>query len=145
MKTAYEKLLEMKNNERNDYFVMILSYFFDIGYDQASKITDKDIENAESNGLMAKEFAQKLMTSARQIANITESAIDVVQFCMVEDIFDTESYANKLPRYKLEDMLKYRISCESKNPSDTNAADYFEDKYGCDINDFEMLGYAIEE
>ncbi len=149
MHETYEKLLQIKRNSRYDYFAMAVAYFFDIGYAQAKKISDEDIKNVKGNSFMTKEFNEWLMTTARQIADATESAIELVQFCMAEDMFELRYFAGKLGRGELEDMIKTRITYEdryptgNKYPTNPAAADYFEGHYGCDIEDFRYLGYDI--
>lgn len=145
MNDTYKKLLELKNSTRTDYFVMAIAYFFDIGYTRAKNITDDDILKVEGNGIMTKDCCEWLMKMTRQIADMTENAIDVVQFCMAEDIFDVRTFADKLSRSDMEEMLETRISNETMYPTDTNAADYYEFRYGCPIEDFALLGYAIPE
>ncbi len=144
MYETYNKLLEIKKSCRFDHFVMALSYFFDIGYAQAKGITDKDIKNVEGNGILSKSFNEWLMTTARQIAEATDSAVAVVQFCMAEDVFDTKMFAGKLGRDDMEQMLDSRISYEKKSPEE-DATEFFETYYGCDMENFRMLGYKILE
>ncbi len=142
---TYEKLLKIKQKCRVDFFAMALAYFFDIGYSQAKALTNEEISNTQGNGFMTKDFCENLMRTAREIAETAENAIDVVMFCMAEDIFDIEMFADKAPRYKMEEMIKNRISCEKSSPSDPDAVEYFEEKYGCDIEQFSLLGYEIPE
>ncbi len=142
MSKAYEELQKIRKECRLDYFVMVISYLFDIGYAKASGITDEQIKDAEPNGLMTKDFVEWLMKTARRITEVTESAVDVIQFCIAEDIFDTKYYAGKLGRSSLEEMLNNRIAYEDKTPFQD--AEYFEEKYGCDIEDFELLGYKVK-
>ncbi len=144
MSKAYEELLKISNECRLDYFVMAISYLFDIGYIQASGITDKQIEDAEPNGLMKKDFVEWLMKTARRITEVTECSADVIQFCMAEDVFDTKYFAGKPGRGDLEEMIRNRIEYEPKNISDEEDAEYFEERYGCDIEDFELLGYKVK-
>lgn len=140
---AYDELNKIAKGCNTGHLVLALSYFFDIGYDNASKITDDDIANAKGNGIMTQEFVRWLMKTARQVAAVTESAIDVVMFCMAEDIFDIRGFAGKLGRSALEDMINTRIEQERSYPSEDT--EYFEEKYGCDIEDFAMLGYDIPD
>ena len=88
MNSTYEKLKKIKNTTRLDFFVMACTYFFNIGYEQAKKITDEDINAAQSNGLMTKEYVQDLMRCTKEIANTVDNAVELVQFCQAEDIYD---------------------------------------------------------
>lgn len=145
--TTYEKLLELKKSTRYDYFALACGYFFDIGYNAAKEITDEEIKNVEGNGIMTKDFCEWMMETARTIANTIDSAVELVQFCMAEDIYDIRNYANKLPRYKLEEMIKYRLNSE-EIPIDVSPIKKIEflcNVYDCDEEDLELLGIDIPD
>ena len=89
-KETYNELKALAN-DRYYCFVMAVAHLFDIGYRQAVKITDKDIEAQEGNGLMTKEFVQDLVRTTRDIALIAQP-IEVCQFCAIEEVFDTQLY-----------------------------------------------------
>ena len=143
--SSYEKLKEIKNQYRLDHFVMACAHFFDIGYRNALEITDEEIENAQENGLMTKEFVQFLMRTARELAQVSESAIDVVQFCAAEDIFDTRYYVNKLSRNTLEEMIEASLCHDEYDFSKVKDIEEACEKYNCDAEDFETLGYELTE
>lgn len=143
--SSYEQLLRIKNESRVDHFALALGYFFDIGYQAASEITDEDIANAEGNGIMKKDFVQWMMKTVRLFTEVTDSAIEVIQFCMVEDIFEIRWYANKLPRYQLEDMLQTRIAREKYSTNKEDDLEELCDLYDCDSENFELLGFNIPE
>ena len=145
---SYEKILEIKRKTREDYFVMACSYFFDIGYQAAKKITDEEIINVKGNGIMTKDFCEWLMKTAREIANVCESGIDLVQFCMAEDIYDIASYANKVPRYKLENMVTTLIDedvYDSERKMSVDEVKSFCSTLDCEAEELEMLGYGIPD
>ena len=145
MSKTYTELKKIKDSTRLDYFVMAISYILDIGYDRASKITENDIANAEGNGLMPKEFVQWIMQTARQITEAVESGVEIVQFCMAEDIFEIGYFADKLSRQAMEHMLRSRIDNEKRSVEDSADTEYFEGVYDCDIYNFSLLGYSIPE
>lgn len=143
---TYNNLLKIKSSCRIDYFCMVCSYFFDIGYQGAKSISDKDIENVQANGMFSKDFNEWLMKTAKEIADTISSAIELVQFCMAEDIFDIRLFANKLPRNSLEDMVKTRISWEDQIRTDN--ADYIRylvSRYDCDAEDLELLNITVPD
>ena len=71
-------------------FSMAVAYLIDKGSRFTSQITDDDIESLEGNGLMTKEFEQDLVRTARRIAQTVEhNPIALIQFCDVEEVFDT--------------------------------------------------------
>ena len=75
----------------------------------------------------------------------SESPIDLVQFCMAEDIYDTRYYANKISRFRLEEMIEQRLSYDGYDFSKVNDVEEACEKYDCDAEDFEFLGYEITE
>ncbi len=88
----YKNLKKIYDNNRLDVFIMATAHLLDIGYRQAVSITDKDIDELEENELMTKEFIQDLVRLTREIAKNVDSSIEIIQFCMVEKIFDTKYY-----------------------------------------------------
>ena len=143
--SSYEKIKKIKNRYRYDYFAMACSHFFDIGYRNALAITEEEIENAEGNDLMTKEFVQWLMKTAKEIAEASETAVDLVQFCIAEDIYDIQYYANKIPRWKLKEMIQQRIMYDEYDFSKKEDVEEACEKYDCDAEDFESLGYTVTE
>jgi hypothetical protein len=123
--------------------IFACTYFFDIGYAQAKELTVDDVQAAKGNGLMTKEFEQELIQTTREISAVVESGIDLVQFCAIDDTYDTRTFANKLPRYRLEEMLENQISI-SKFSSQAECEAQCE-KFGCEMEELEMLGYELPE
>ena len=91
----YKDLKKIYDNNRLDVFVMATAHLLDIGYRNAVSITDEDINELKENGLMTKEFVQDLVRLTREIAKNVDSCTEIVQFCMVEKIFDTKYYKKK--------------------------------------------------
>ena len=143
--SSYTKILEIKNSCRLDYFVMACSYYFDIGYSGAKEITERAIQKAEGNGLMTKECVQWIMKTAKRIAEISEGPIDLVQFCMAEDIFETQYYAGKLSRGRLEEIIQARMSQENSCITEPDGCQNLCDLYECDEGDWELLGYTLPD
>lgn len=137
---SYKKLTEIKNSCRFDYFVMAVSHYFDIGHRNAQRITEAEIKAAEGNAMMSKEFVEWLMETAKKIADSVDSAVEVVQFCMIEDIFDTRFYAGKLSRGDLEEMVRERLA----NEDDYNVATLC-DLYNCDEEQLELVGITVND
>lgn len=147
---SYEKLKNIKNNTNNAILVTALTYLLDIGCREAKEITDDVIEKAEGNGLMTKEFVQELMKTAREIAQAIENPSDVYVFCQAEEIFDVLYTTNKLPRYRLEEMIKASLSPISimdveYNLDTVGGIKRVCEKYDCDAEDLELLGYTIPD
>ena len=89
--TPYEKIKEIYDRTRLDIFIMAATHLMHIGWDVAGKITDKQIDKVEGNGLMTKEFCQELVRIARDIAKAC-NAVEFIQFCQVEKLFDTKGF-----------------------------------------------------
>lgn len=142
MSNSYKKLMEIKDSCRFDYFAMAVGHYLDIGQRNALRITEAEIKAAEGNAIMSKEFVEWLMETAKKIADSVDTAVEVVQFCMAEDVFDIRYYANKMPRENLERMVKYQLDFEFNGcPSMESVAA----RWDCDVEDFELLGYEIPE
>lgn len=136
----YKDLKVIYNETRLDVFCMAVCYLLDIGYSNAREITDEDIEAMEGNGLMTKGFCQMLAQIARDIAKQTEIP-EIIQFCSAEDVFDTQFYANKLSRDRLETLLHNAIAgLRYGDYEGESLADYL----GADEEEMEMLGYEEE-
>lgn len=72
-------------------FIMAVSNLLDIGFRNAREITDDDITEAKGNAMMTDDFVRDLLRVTREIARICGNDVcAVIQFCMVEKIFDTK-------------------------------------------------------
>jgi len=101
----YNKLKAIYDKTRLDVFSMAVAHLLDIGFRQAEKITDDDIAKMEGNGLMTQSFVQTLVKLSREIAQSCDNnPVELIQFCMTEEVFDIRWYANK-PTYK--DLVSY--------------------------------------
>ena len=92
---SYNKMYEVyRKNPRT--FPIAVAYFADKGYSFTKQITDEDIAELEGNGLMTKEFVQELVRTAREITEATDdNAVEIIQFCAAEEIFDTQWYTGR--------------------------------------------------
>lgn len=90
----YKKLKDLYlNNQYNGLFAMAVGHLLTIGFIDAQEITDEQIETVKGNGLMTAAFCQDLIRLTREIALTCENnPVELIQFCMVEDIFDTHWY-----------------------------------------------------
>ena len=90
----HKKLYDLYlKNQYNGLFAMAVSHLLCIGFNDAQEITDEQIETINGNGLMTKEFCQDLVKLTRDIALVCENnPVSLIQFCMVEEIFDTQFY-----------------------------------------------------
>jgi glutamate racemase len=144
MNSTYEKLRKIKNTTRLDFFVMACTHFFNIGYEQAKEITDKDINAAQSNGLMTKEYVQELMRCTKTIANTIDNAVELVQFCQAEDIYDIQFFANKISHDRLEELICSYINNNFILDEEETWKNVCE-KFDIEMEELEMLGYELPE
>lgn len=89
----YKDLKAIANKTNTTMFVMAMAHLLDIGIREAVEITDEQIEQLEGNGMMTQDFVQGLVRTTRDIAKVCEhNTTEIIQFCMVEKIFDTKWY-----------------------------------------------------
>lgn len=138
---GYAEVKKIYDANRLGVFVMAISYLMDIGFRNATEITDKDIDECEGNGLMTKSFCQELMKMAREIANACEPS-ELVQLCQAEDVFDVKFSAGKIGRSRLETLLWNALTHMTDQGMDSEEiAEYI----GADDYEMEMLGFEEEE
>lgn len=114
---------------------MAISYLMDIGFRNAKEITDKDIEEAEGNGLMTKEFVETLMKLARDIANTCEPS-ELIQLCQV---FEPFAVPEKLTKERMESVISDFMDCDPRSLELMVADGMFEPE------DLQALGYWTEK
>lgn len=90
----YKDIKAIYDRERLDVFSMAVAHLMDIGWREAEEMTDEDISAVEGNGLMTQGFCQHLCKLAREIAT-TVSAVEFIQFCQVEKLYDTKGYKTR--------------------------------------------------
>lgn len=85
--TSYEKLNEMY--KKNDMaFKIAIKQVISWGTENASKIKEKEIENAHIN-----KITKKIYKYAREMAKIeNEDCGALIKFCIVEKLYDTKGF-----------------------------------------------------
>lgn len=132
---GYAEVKKIYEANRLDYFIMGISYLMDIGFRNAQEITDKDIEEAEGNGLMTKGFVKELMKMARDIANACEPS-ELVQLCQVVEPFGVPE---DLTKERMRRIISNYIEADVRSLKLMVADGTFEPE------DLEALGYWTEE
>ena len=94
---AYAQMKKIYDNTRLDVFAMAIAHLLDIGFKNATKITDEDISQIPDQGWATASFLQELVKKSREIANACDTTTELIQFCTVHDVFDTQYYSNKRP------------------------------------------------
>lgn len=85
----YKQLTELLFKTGRPMFSMAIGHLMYLGYQTVLEITDKDIEEVEGNAMMTKEFSQEIVSTARQIAKITEEdPMLLFTFCQNINLFD---------------------------------------------------------
>lgn len=106
----YKNLKELYKRERLDVFSMAVSHLIDCGFRNIENLSDSEIEKMEGNGLMTADFVQHLVKLSREIAQNCDSPVELIQFCMAEEIFDIRFYADK-PKYSdLTECIEHAIN-----------------------------------
>lgn len=104
----YKNLKAIYSKTRLDMFSMAVAHLLDIGFRSAEKITDNEIAQMEGNGLMTQGFVQDLVRLSREIARACDgNPVELIQFCMAEEVFEIKWYANK-PTYS--DLVSYILN-----------------------------------
>ena len=82
---------------------MAMTHLMDIGYREATQITDEDIAQIEGNAMMTQDFVQGIVRTARDIAR-NSTPLQLIQFNMVEKCVSTQGY--KPRTYKSKAQIK---------------------------------------
>ena len=130
MNENIKKLEEIYSNTRLDYFVMAISHLMDIGWSKAELITDEQLEQAEGNGFMTKEFVVWINKTAREIAKACEPS-ELICFCQYHDLFDTNCYEDA--RQKKIELAKEAIDDLSDEYEIDTDLGYDLDNFLCDV------------
>ena len=104
----YKDLKTIYDRNRLDFFAMAVSHLLDIGFNNAKDITDDQIATIKDQGWATAGFLQELVTTSREIANACNSPVELIQFCMAEEVFDVEFYAPK--KRKISDIRMREIA-----------------------------------
>lgn len=139
---SYSELKKFYDKTRLDYFVMAITHLMDIGWRNAEKITDEEIEKCEGNGLMTKDFVQWIQRTAREITRIADGSVELIQFCEAQDVFDIQNYSDMTPRNRLEEMLLNAISYLGNRG---NGVEDIMEILEANEEEMERWGYELEE
>ena len=104
----YKDLKTIYDRNKLDFFAMAVSHLLDIGFNNAKDITDDQIATIKDQGWATAGFLQELVTTSREIANACNSPVELIQFCMAEEVFDVEFYAPK--KRKISDIRMREIA-----------------------------------
>jgi len=74
-------------------FPLAAAYLADKGFSLVKSLTDDDVASLKGNGMMTQEFIQDMVQTARDIVVASgNNAVEIIQFCAAEEIFDTRYY-----------------------------------------------------
>ena len=110
----YKDLKTIYDRNRLDFFVMAVSHLLDIGFNNAKDITDDQIATIKDQGWATAGFLQELVTTSREIANACNSPVELIQFCMAEEVFDVEFYApkkRKITDIRMREIAERAVMC----------------------------------
>lgn len=110
----YKDLKTIYDRNRLDFFVMAVSHLLDIGFNNAKDITDDQIATIKDQEWATAGFLQELVTTSREIANACNSPVELIQFCMAEEVFDVEFYApkkRKITDIRMREIAERAVMC----------------------------------
>ena len=110
----YKDLKTIYDRNRLDFFAMAVSHLLDIGFNNAKDITDDQIATIKDQGWATAGFLQELVTTSREIANACNSPVELIQFCMAEEVFDVEFYApkkRKITDIRMREIAERAVMC----------------------------------
>lgn len=110
----YKDLKTIYDRNRLDFFAMAVSHLLDIGFNNAKDITDDQIATIKDQGWATAGFLQELVTTSREIANACKSPVELIQFCMTEEVFDVEFYApkkRKITDIRMREIAERAVMC----------------------------------
>ena len=100
--TKIGKIIEANFNARMTNAV--IAYIVDKGWDNVKDITDEDILNLESQGLMTKEFVQALVKTAREICQTCSMWEDLMPYIRCH--IGINGYQTQEVRFEREDFFE---------------------------------------
>ena len=134
----YNTLKKIYDKTDKAMFSCAISYLLDKGIETGMIITDDDIKSIQGNNIMTQDYCQVLLKVAREIAQNTESPVELIQFCDAISLFDVGFYTNgkHLSRSTLEKAMTKALDM-------INHSDLYEWEDKEDVA--EQLGLEIEE
>lgn len=122
-----EELKKYVESINSIVFRMALSQLMVMGVENASKISDEDIENCKENDMMTKEFVQDLFKVTRELAKyeIWDILAYIKEYVGIDGCTDWKGKANRYitiaynaiclgqldERYDKEDLI-YELGCD---------------------------------
>ena len=108
----YNDLLTIYRKTNITIFTCAVTYLADKGRENVKQLTDKDISEVKGNTLMTADYIQAIMRTARDISNVVQSGVEVIQFCNAESVFETVFYTKgeHLDRWCLERALSRAVN-----------------------------------
>lgn len=115
----YKQIKDLHNKLGSPFFAMVVSHLLQVGINTIKNITNKDIAKLKGNKFFTKEFEQKICVNAKELANIiTDNPIALIQYCMAEELFDTNIFV------PFEEKILGRITWKNKDIISTYEGDY---------------------
>lgn len=85
----YKQLTELLIKKGRPVFAIAIGQLMYLGYQSTLEITDEDIEEVKGDAMITKKFSQEIVSTARQIAKITEEdPAFLFVFCQNVNLFD---------------------------------------------------------
>lgn len=143
----YKDLKAIYDKTNTGIFSMSVSHLLSIGFNAAEKITDKQIASVKEQSWATAEFLQKIVSTAKEIAIACgNNPVELIQFCMVENVFDTEYYCPDKSH-----TISWDRMCELATNAIwglvNNGGDWEEEfeLAGIDLDDYEVGFFGIDD
>lgn len=149
MSKEYELLKKLYRENEGIKWNLACTWLLDNGFKNVRQWDDEFINNQKAPELLEKDLYIEILKLARLIA--TKSyCLDFMRFCMVHPFIRIDNFANKLDREKLENMIKASLSPMSIMDVEYNldtkpGVERVCEKYQCEAEDLELLGYTIPD
>ena len=141
---SYIKLKELYRKIGDVGFNLAVSVLMENGFNTFKECTEDDILQSEVPNLFDENFYREVLRAAKEMSEIT-IPLDLIIFCMTDSRIDSKNFSGKLSYIDLDKMVRHRLEYEDYGFNRNSEIDYLCQRYGCDAEDFEMLGYKIPE
>ena len=139
----YKELKKIYDKTRTEIFIMGISHLLTIGFNNATQISDEQLASIKDAEWASAGFLRQIVVTAREIAVACgNNPVELIQFCMVENCFDTTFYApdkKKIPYIRMEEIATRALwgVYDNEDFEDVNS--------DLDLDESEMAFFGIPE
>lgn len=156
MYEQFDKLSKLLKENAGVKWNLACEWLLHNGFATVSKWTDEFIKTTETPELIDPDFYVEILKLARTIATEFKPS-EFMQFCMTVPFYSIDNFSGKLNRDELEDMVKASVQADlngyvgdysvmhMRDLKNVNDIQYFCERYDCDADAFETLGFEVTE